>query len=272
MILFQRAFSLAFSLAACPFLLFCFLYWIFLISAGLCTQTKDRALADLEVNNSRLKAELRSLQEDLAVQEEELAFQQRELEQLRERCCPPEPSSTSHPPPKLVSSTTSPIRHQHHQLHSFISSVDASSLCSPELLRRPDASMEERGAIHLHAISHLSELSGLQPGASRLDLLHGGGHGRGRGERGGVRGGGGSSQSSPSHSISMPPEPDTEPERQAASSSSLRSPTSLCASDNYSMLDSLDADKVRGLSVFSDLCVVQVYSCYCVCSWSLLVE
>lgn len=188
------------------------------------------------------------------MQEEELAFQQRELEQLRERCSPPEPSSSSHPPPKLVSSTTSPIRHphpnhhhyHHHQQHqrpSFVSSVDASSLCSPELLRRPDVSMEERGAIHLHAISHLSELSGLQPGASRLDLLHGGARGRGGG--GGV-GGGGSSQSSPSRSISMPPELDVEPERRAASSSSLRSPTSLCASDNYSMLDSLDADKVRG--------------------------
>lgn len=229
--------------------------------SNLCSQTKDRALADLEVHNSRLKAELRSLQEDLAVQEEELAFQQRELEQLRERCSPPEPSSSSHPPPKLVSSTTSPIRlphphhHQHHQRPSFISSVDASSLCSPELLRRPDASMEERGAIRLHAISHLSELSGLQPGVSRLDLLHSGRHGRGRG--GGVGSGGGSSQSSPSRSISMPPEPDMEPGRRAASSSSLRSPTSLCASDNYSMLDSLDADKVRGLRVTCTLWVLR---------------
>ncbi|XP_041937338.1 pericentrin isoform X2 [Alosa sapidissima] len=215
-------------------------------------QTKDRALADLEVYNSRLKAELRSLQEDLAVQEEELAFQQRELEQLRQRCSPPE---RPRPPPQLVSSTTSPIRHPHHhhqqqQQHqhqrlSFVSSVDASSLCSPELLRRPDASMDERGAVHLHAISHLSELSGLQPGASRLDLLHGGGRGGG----GGGGGGGGSSCSSPSHSISMPAEPDAEAERRVASSSSLRSPTSLCASDNLSMLDSLDADKLDHLSL-----------------------
>ena len=197
-------------------------------------QTKDRALADLEVHNSRLKAELRGLQEDLAVQEEELAYQQRELEQLRQRCSPPAP-----PPPQLVSSTTSPIRHthphHHHHLHgpSFVSSVGASSLCSPEVLRRPDASMDERGAVHLHTISHLSELSGLQP-ERRLDLLH--------------HRGGGSTHSSPSRSISMPPQPDTEPERRTASSSSgsIRSPTSLCASDNLSMLDSLDADKVRG--------------------------
>lgn len=54
-----------------------------LISVG---QTKDRALADLETDNQRLKAELQGLQEDLAVQEEELAYQQRELEQLREHC------------------------------------------------------------------------------------------------------------------------------------------------------------------------------------------
>ncbi len=40
-------------------------------------QTKDRALADLEVHNQHLNAELRSLQDDLAVQEEELAYQQR---------------------------------------------------------------------------------------------------------------------------------------------------------------------------------------------------
>ncbi|XP_031414935.1 pericentrin isoform X2 [Clupea harengus] len=208
-------------------------------------QTKDRALADLEVHNSRLKAELRGLQEDLAVQEEELAYQQRELEQLRQRCSPPAP-----PPPQLVSSTTSPIRHthphHHHHLHgpSFVSSVGASSLCSPEVLRRPDASMDERGAVHLHTISHLSELSGLQP-ERRLDLLH---H-RGRG------GGGGSTHSSPSRSISMPPQPDTEPERRTASSSSgsIRSPTSLCASDNLSMLDSLDADKMDHLDLTSSM-------------------
>ncbi|KAJ8367066.1 hypothetical protein AAFF_G00333400, partial [Aldrovandia affinis] len=48
-------------------------------------QTKDRALAELEVYNQRLKAELRGLQEDLALQEEEVAYQQRELDDLRDR-------------------------------------------------------------------------------------------------------------------------------------------------------------------------------------------
>lgn len=48
------------------------------------SQTKDCALVDLETDNQRLKAELRGLQEDLAVQEEELAYQKRELQQLRQ--------------------------------------------------------------------------------------------------------------------------------------------------------------------------------------------
>ena len=59
------------------------------------TQTKDRALADLETYNQRLKVELRGLQEDLAVQEEELAYQQRELLQLRQQATPPHGQSYS---------------------------------------------------------------------------------------------------------------------------------------------------------------------------------
>ena len=60
-------------------------------------QTKDRALADLETYNHRLKAELRGLQEDLAVQEEELAYQQRELHHLRQRCPQPDPHNQGFP-------------------------------------------------------------------------------------------------------------------------------------------------------------------------------
>lgn len=52
----------------------------------LVSQTKDRALIDLETDNQRLREELCRLQEDLAVQEEELAYQQRELQQLRQHC------------------------------------------------------------------------------------------------------------------------------------------------------------------------------------------
>lgn len=46
-------------------------------------QTEGRALFILDTDDQRLKAELRGLQEHLAVQEEELSHQQRELRQLR---------------------------------------------------------------------------------------------------------------------------------------------------------------------------------------------
>ncbi|XP_056606327.1 pericentrin isoform X2 [Triplophysa dalaica] len=113
-------------------------------------QTKDRALADLEVHNQHLKVELRSLQDDLAVQEEELVYQQRELEQLQQRY-----SLQDHRP-------------KHEQRFIDVLSHDPSlsaSLTSPELLRRLERSEEH--PTHLHA-SHLSELSALHDATQEL--------------------------------------------------------------------------------------------------------
>ncbi|XP_076871678.1 pericentrin isoform X3 [Brachyhypopomus gauderio] len=101
-------------------------------------QTKDRALADLEVHNQHLRAELRGLQEDLALQEEELAYQQRELEELRRR--------HDHPEAKQQPSFLEGFSHD-------------ASLSSPEALRRLDCSEERLSRLHA---SRLSELSALE--------------------------------------------------------------------------------------------------------------
>ncbi|KAK7154978.1 hypothetical protein R3I93_009814 [Phoxinus phoxinus] len=113
-------------------------------------QTKDRALADLEVHNQHLKAELRSLQDDLAVQEEELAYQQRELEQLRQRC-----NLQDHHPKRV---------------HCFLEGLSrdpslSASLSSPEVVRRLDCSEERPSRLQL---SHISELSALHNASLEL--------------------------------------------------------------------------------------------------------
>ncbi|KAK2888943.1 hypothetical protein Q8A67_014318 [Cirrhinus molitorella] len=172
-------------------------------------QTKDRALADLEVHNQHLKAELRSLQDDLAVQEEELAYQQRELEQLRQRC-----SLQEHHP-----------KHGHRFLEGLSRDPSLSaSLSSPEVLRRLDCSEERPSRLQ---VSHLSELSVLHNAS--LDLH--------------------SKPSPMEHDKERPHARQTfiPPLEEVPPSTHSTSPCSLTMSEHLSVLDSLDADKVHEL-------------------------
>ncbi|XP_034145545.1 pericentrin isoform X3 [Esox lucius] len=171
-------------------------------------QTKDRALADLETNNQHLKAELRGLQEDLAVQEEELAYQQQELRHLRQTCNPHIRHTQSL---KDVSPS------------GFQDSVSRNaSLSSPEVLRRLECSEERTrddrfNPSFLHG-SRLSDLTALNNTGLELQVnasLNG------RQDQPGLG--------------TISPELGTN---------STRSPVSISASDNLSMLDSMDADKV----------------------------
>ncbi|XP_058258622.1 pericentrin isoform X2 [Hemibagrus wyckioides] len=176
-------------------------------------QTKDRALADLEEHNQRLRAELRGLQDDLEVQEEELAYQQRELEELRQRCC-----------------------HQEHtELHSakpeqrFLDGLSRnSSLSSPEVLRRLDCSEERPSRLHA---SHLSELSGLRNTSMELTSKHS------PMERNELK-----------RSLALLPETDPP-----STHSPSASPHSLSISENLSVLNSLDDDKVQELENLDDV-------------------
>ncbi|XP_056122998.1 pericentrin isoform X2 [Rhinichthys klamathensis goyatoka] len=169
-------------------------------------QTKDRALADLEVLNQHLKAELRSLQDDLAVQEEELAYQQRELEQLRQRC-----NLQDHRP-----------KHVHCFLEGLSRDPSLSaSLSSPEVLRRLDCSEERPSRLQ---VSHFSELSALHNAslelhskASPMEQDKERPHGR---------------------QMFIPPSEEVQPITHSAS------PCSLSLSEHLSVLDSLDAVKV----------------------------
>lgn len=179
-------------------------------------QTKDRALADLEVHNQHLKAELRSLQDDLAVQEEELAYQQRELEQLRQRC-----NLQDHHPKHV---------------HCFLEGVSrdpslSASLSSPEVLRRLDCSEERPSRLQ---VSHLSELSALHNAslelhnkASPMEQDKERPHGR---------------------HMFIPPSEEVQPIAQSAS------PCSLSLSEHLSVLDSLDAEKVSMHLTFQKKC------------------
>uniref|UniRef100_A0A9J7XTJ4 Pericentrin n=1 Tax=Cyprinus carpio carpio TaxID=630221 RepID=A0A9J7XTJ4_CYPCA len=172
-------------------------------------QTKDRALADLEVHNKHLKAELRSLQDDLAVQEEELAYQQRELEQLQQRC-----KLQDHHP-----------KHGHRFLEGLSRDPSLSaSLSSPEVLRRLECSEEQPSRLQ---VSHLSELSALhsaslefhsKPSPMERDK-----------ERPHAR------------QTFIPPSEEVPPSTHTAS------PCSLTVSEHLSVLDSLDADKIHEL-------------------------
>ncbi|XP_061089610.1 pericentrin isoform X2 [Conger conger] len=175
-------------------------------------QTKDKALADLEIHNQSLKSELRGLQEDLALQEEEVVYQQRELADLRERYGLQGPAScSSHspsPPP------AGPLPKTEDGFLSLLSRDH--SLSSPEVLRKLDCSEDPPSAV-FHA-SRLSELSALHN--TSLDLHF---------------------KASPvGRAGSQPPEvlsPDLDPP-------SSCSPVSIVASGNLSGLDSLDAQKV----------------------------
>ncbi|XP_067335427.1 pericentrin isoform X2 [Channa argus] len=178
-------------------------------------QNKDHALVDLTADNQRLKAELHNLQEDLAVREEELAFHQRELQQLRQHCQQQDTLQPGHQQKDI----------SHTGFLDIVSiSRDETSLSSPEVLRRLECS-EDRLPEQFHAsvlASRLSELSVLH--STGLDLLQ--------------------VKTSPRVVMELPrsrtitPEPATE---------TTQSPGSVSISDNFSILDSLDADKVHEL-------------------------
>ncbi|KAK1894257.1 Pericentrin, partial [Dissostichus eleginoides] len=182
-------------------------------------QTKDRALLNLETDNQRLKAQLRALQEDLAVQEEELAYQQRELQQLRQHCDQQDtlPHQRGHTQKDIS-----------HRVFEDVVSVsrDEVSLSSPEVLRRLECS-EDRIPERFRASaigSRLSEFSALN--STGLDLHH-------------VKTSPRVVMESP-RSRTITPEPATQSSRSPISGS-------VSVSDNFSMLDSLDTDKVREL-------------------------
>ncbi|XP_044023203.1 pericentrin isoform X3 [Siniperca chuatsi] len=179
--------------------------------------TKDRALVDLETDNQLLKAKLQGLQEDLVVQEEELAYQQRELQQLRQHC---------HQQDTLPHQQGQPQKDISHRAFEDIVSVsrDEASLSSPEVLRRLECS-EDRIQERFHAsvvCSRLSEFSALN--STGLDLPQVKTSPRVVME--------------PPHSRTITPDPATQ---------STHSPGSVSVSDNFSMLDSLDTDRVREL-------------------------
>ncbi|XP_034713635.1 pericentrin isoform X3 [Etheostoma cragini] len=180
-------------------------------------QTKDCALVNLENDNQRLKAELQGLQEDLAVQEEEIAYQQRELQQLRQHC---EQQDTL---PHLQGYPQNGISHR--AFEDIVSvSHDEASLSSPEVLRRLECS-EDRIPERFHASvlgSRLSEFSALN--STGLDLPQVKTSPRVVME--------------PPHSRTITPDPATP---------SSHSPGPVSVSDNFSMLDSLNTDKVREL-------------------------
>ncbi|KAI9528762.1 hypothetical protein NQZ68_017360 [Dissostichus eleginoides] len=182
-------------------------------------QTKDRALLNLETDNQRLKAQLRALQEDLAVQEEELAYQQRELQQLRQHC------NQQDTLPHQRGHTQKDISHR--VFEDVVSvSRDEVSLSSPEVLRRLECS-EDRIPERFRASaigSRLSEFSALN--STGLDLHH-------------VKTSPRVVMESP-RSRTITPEPATQSSRSPISGS-------VSVSDNFSMLDSLDTDKVREL-------------------------
>ncbi|XP_036981473.1 pericentrin isoform X2 [Acanthopagrus latus] len=180
-------------------------------------QTKERALVDLETDNQQLKAELRALQEDLAVQEEELAYQKRELQQLRQHCH----EQDTHPQKQGY-----PQRDISHRAfeEAVTISRDEASLSSPEVLRRLECS-EDRIPEQFHTSvlgSRLSEISALN--STGLDLPH-------------IKTSPRVVMESP-HSRTITPDPVTQ---------STHSPGSVSVSDNFSMLDSLDTDRVREL-------------------------
>ncbi|KAM9842917.1 pericentrin [Aulostomus maculatus] len=180
-------------------------------------QTKDCALVDLETNNQRLKAELRSLQENLAVQEEELAYQQKELQQLKQHCHQQDTR------PHHRGWSQKDISHQ-----AFEEAVtvyrDDLSLSSPEVLRKLECSEERIPERFQTSVlgSRLSELSTLN--STGLDFHQ-------------VTNSSKVVMETP-YSRTITPDPATQ---------STHSPVSVSVSDNFSTLDSVDADKVREL-------------------------
>ncbi|XP_061599182.1 pericentrin isoform X2 [Cololabis saira] len=181
-------------------------------------QTKDCALADLENDNQQLKVELQRLQADLDVQEEELAYQQKELELLRQQCHHQDTLSHQEYPQKGIS---------HRSLEDVVAgSREEASLSSPEVLRRHECSEDRiRERFHTSVFdSHLCQLSGLN--STGLDPPK-------------IKASPKIIMESP-HSRTITPDPATQ---------STHSPGSLTVSDNFSLPDSLGADKVHELEL-----------------------
>ncbi|XP_041117257.1 pericentrin-like [Polyodon spathula] len=183
-------------------------------------QGKDRSLADLESHNGSLKSELRKLQEDFTKQEEELSHLKNEVEEPRaqygfqahQQC--KEQSSTMKPEER--SSQTGPGTQ--HGLYSF---SDESSLCSPERMRKYDASIEHTHGLHS---THLSALCTLH--STGLNHLHSKSPGLDR------------DCSEPSDHITCNSE---------AHSSRSASASPPFSEGTYSILDSIDTEKAKAL-------------------------
>ncbi|XP_058888084.1 pericentrin-like isoform X2 [Acipenser ruthenus] len=184
-------------------------------------QEKDRSLADLESHNGSLKLELRKLQEDFTKQEEELSHQKNEVEVLRaqygfqahETC--KEQSNTIKPEER--SSQTGPGK-PHGFLYNF---SNESSLCSPELVRKYDASMEHTYGFNS---THLSELNTLH--STGQTLLHSKSPGLDR------------DCSEPSDHLTC------DSEEHSSHSTEASPPFS---EGTYSVLDSIDTEKAKAL-------------------------
>ncbi|MGH0128303.1 UNVERIFIED_CONTAM: hypothetical protein FKN15_001277 [Acipenser sinensis] len=184
-------------------------------------QEKDRSLADLEIHNGSLKLELRKLQEDFTKQEEELSHQKNEVEELRaqygfqaHQTCK-EQSNTMKPEER--SSQTGPGK-PHGFLYNF---SNESSLCSPELVRKYDASMEHTYGFNS---THLSELNTLH--STGQTLLHSKSPGLDR------------DCSEPSDHLTC------DSEEHSSHSTEASPPFS---EGTYSVLDSIDTEKAKAL-------------------------
>ncbi|XP_023807688.1 A-kinase anchor protein 9-like isoform X2 [Oryzias latipes] len=180
-------------------------------------QIKDRALFDLETDNRRLNAELQRLQKDLTVQEEEVAYQKRELQLLRQHCH--EQNIFSH----HQEYSQKNISHAAFK-DTLAASRNEAFLSSPEVLRRLECS-EDRIPERFHTSvldCHLSGLSGLN--SSGLDP----------------------------HKVKISPRVVMEPLQSRTitpdqSTQRTHSPGSLSISDNFSLVDSIDAEQVHEL-------------------------
>ncbi|XP_043999044.1 pericentrin isoform X2 [Gambusia affinis] len=180
-------------------------------------EIKRRHLVDLEAENQRMKAELERLQQDVRVQEEELAYQRRELEQLR-RLCQQQETDPHHQDYHIKD-----VSHRAFE-DVLLASHDEASLSSPEVLRKLECSEDQiRERFNVSVLdSRLSELSGLNCTGQDLPQV--------KISPGVVM--------EPPHSRTVTPDPATQ---------STHSPGSLTESDHFSVLDSLDPDKLDEL-------------------------
>ncbi|XP_017270711.1 pericentrin isoform X2 [Kryptolebias marmoratus] len=180
-------------------------------------QTKDRALVDLETENKQLKAEVQQLQEDLALQEDELAYERRELQELRQQ------RHQQDALPRHRSYTQKDASHRGFQ-DVLTVSRDEASLSSPEVLRRLECSEDRiRERFQASALdSRLFELSGMNSTGVEPPQV----------------------KPSPGVVMERPRSRTITPDPTTLTS---HSPGSLSGSDNFSVLNSADTDKVHEL-------------------------